>query len=130
MSLLALVVDDSMLIRHTVCRFLEERGFTVAVAANGLEALESVKCARPDIVFTDMKMPKMGGSELITTLREIPAMANIPIVVATGRRSHCDKKDERASFFIFKDIDIEKQLANALEQFFGPSSTKGQAAGE
>ncbi len=36
----ALVVDDSMLIRHTVCRFLEERGFIVESATNGVEALE------------------------------------------------------------------------------------------
>jgi len=73
----------------------------------------------------------MGGTELISALRGNPATADIPIVVATGRRSRCEKKDyEGASFFIFKDIDIEKQLANALEQFFGPSSTQGQAAGK
>ena len=37
---IALVVDDSMLIRHTVCRFLEQRGFSVASAANGAEAMQ------------------------------------------------------------------------------------------
>ena len=40
MSVVALVVDDSMLIRHTVCRFLEERGFTVESATNGQEAVD------------------------------------------------------------------------------------------
>ena len=69
MSLVALVVDDSMLIRHTVCRFLEERGFTVESATNGQEALEALKRIRPDIVITDMQMPKMDGSELITPSR-------------------------------------------------------------
>jgi len=39
MPLVALVVYDSMLIRHTVCRFLEERGFVVESATNGVEAL-------------------------------------------------------------------------------------------
>jgi len=54
MSLVALVVDDSMLIRHTVCRFLEERGFTVESASNGQEALEELKRAQPDIIITDI----------------------------------------------------------------------------
>ena len=49
MSLVALVVDDSMLIRHTVCRFLEERGFAVEAASNGLDALETLKRIRPDL---------------------------------------------------------------------------------
>ena len=42
MPLVALVVDDSMLIRHTVCRFLEERGFTVECATNGQDAVEAL----------------------------------------------------------------------------------------
>ena len=74
MSVVALVVDDSMLIRHTVCRFLEERGFTVESATNGQEALEALKKVRPDIIITDMQMPKMSGSELITAVKE-PARA-------------------------------------------------------
>jgi CheY-like chemotaxis protein len=61
--LVALVVDDSMLIRHTVCRFLEERGYAVESATNGEEALPIVKRIHPDIIITDMQMPKMGGSE-------------------------------------------------------------------
>ncbi len=55
---LALVVDDSMLIRHTVCRFLETRGFQVESATNGAEALEMLSRIRPDIIVTDLQMPK------------------------------------------------------------------------
>ena len=58
MSKLALVVDDSMLIRYTVCRFLEERGFTVESATNGAEALEVLGRVKADLVFTDMQMPQ------------------------------------------------------------------------
>jgi CheY-like chemotaxis protein len=69
MPVVALVVDDSMLIRHTVCRFLEERGFAVESATNGLEALEVLKRVRPDILITDIQMPKMSGTELITAVK-------------------------------------------------------------
>jgi CheY-like chemotaxis protein len=129
MPLVALVVDDSMLIRHTVCRFLEERGFSVESATNGQEALESVKRRRPDIVITDMDMPKMSGSELITALKSQPETANIPVVIVAGKQSGFEKKEQRATFAIFKDIDIEDQLAKALEVAIH-LSTKTSAAGK
>ena len=68
-----------MLIRHTVCRFLEERGYTVESATNGEEALPIVNRIHPDIIITDMQMPKMSGSELISAVRSEPALASIPI---------------------------------------------------
>jgi len=130
MSLVALVVDDSMLIRHTVCRFLEERGFSVESATNGQEALEILKRVRPDIIVTDMQMPKMSGGELITALKGQPATANIPIVIVAGKQSGFDKKEKRANFAIFKDIDIEAQLSEALRVIMGARASKGNAAGK
>ncbi len=130
MPLVALVVDDSMLIRHTVCRFLEERGFSVESATNGQEALEALKRRRPDIIITDMDMPKMTGSELITVLKSRPETANIPVVIVAGKQSGFDEKEQRANFAIFKDIDIEDQLAKALQSAINPALVKGQAAGK
>jgi CheY-like chemotaxis protein len=62
MPRLALVVDDSMLIRHTVCRFLEERGFSVESASQGLDALNILERFRPDLIVTDLQMPRMDGN--------------------------------------------------------------------
>jgi len=128
--LVALVVDDSMLIRHTVCRFLEERDFTVQSATNGQEALEILKRVQPDIIVTDMQMPKMSGSELITALKSQPTTANIPIIIVAGKQSGFDKKEKRANFAIFKDIDIESQLSEALGVIMGARVSKGNAAGK
>lgn len=128
--LVALVVDDSMLIRHTVCRFLEERHFAVESATNGQEALEILKRVQPDIIVTDMQMPKMSGSELITALKSQPTTANIPIIIVAGRQSGFDKKEKRANFAIFKDIDIEAQLSEALRVIMGARASKGNAAGK
>jgi CheY-like chemotaxis protein len=125
MSVAALVVDDSMLIRHTVCRFLEERGFAVESATNGREALESLKRVRPDIIITDIQMPEMSGSELITALKNDASLAAIPIVIVAGRQSGFEQTEKRANFTIFKDINIEHQLANALEVVL---AAKAQAA--
>jgi two-component system chemotaxis response regulator CheY len=115
----ALVVDDSMLIRHTVCRFLEERGFAVESASNGQDALNVLKRMQPDLIVTDMQMPKMDGSELITAVKAQPATASVPIVIVAGRQSDFSSREKRADFVIYKDIDIEAQLAAALEAILG-----------
>ena len=115
MPLVALVVDDSMLIRHTVCRFLEERGFDVKSATNGREALDMLHGVQPDLIITDMQMPQMDGGQFITALKSQPETAGIPIVVLSGRQSGFDGKEDRAHYCIYKDIDIEAQLEKALE---------------
>ncbi len=109
----ALVVDDSMVIRHTVSRFLEERGFVVESASNGMEALEILKRVQPALLVTDMQMPAMSGSELISVLKSKPETAAIPILILTGRSSGFDSEN-RAEFTIFKDIDVQEQLEKAL----------------
>jgi CheY-like chemotaxis protein len=123
-----LVVDDSMLIRYTVCRSLEERGFIVESATNGLEALQILERVIPDVMVTDMQMPKMSGSELITELKKNPRTAGIPIIIVAGRASGFDEKEKRANFAIYKDIDIQSQLEKAIDAVMGKS--QGQVAGQ
>lgn len=127
MPTLALIVDDSMLIRYTVSRFLEERGFAVESATNGAEALEVLTRVRPDLIVTDMQMPKMSGGELISALKSKPETAKIPIIIVAGRGSGFDKSEKRADFAIYKDIDIEGQLEKALSAVFGKASPKPKA---
>jgi CheY-like chemotaxis protein len=120
MTRLALVVDDSMLIRHTICRFLEERGYAVESATNGVDALERLKEIHPDILITDMMMPKMDGSQLITELKKHPSTARIPIILLAGRQSTAGHPPEcRANATIWKDIDIVTQLERALRETLG-----------
>ena len=120
MTRTALVVDDSMLIRHTVCRFLEERGYVVESASNGVDALQILKGVQPDILITDMMMPKMDGSQLITEMKKDPQTAAIPIIVLAGRQSAAGLPPEhRANATIWKDIDIVTQLEKALQQTCG-----------
>ena len=113
MSRLALVVDDSMLIRHTVCRFLEDRGFRVESATNGMEAMELLAGIRPDIILTDLQMPKMDGHQLISALRAKPQTSEIPVVVLAGKNQ--PKQPESAHYVIYKDIDIVEQIGRALQ---------------
>jgi CheY-like chemotaxis protein len=117
-----------MLIRYTVCRFLEERGFAVESATNGVEALQILERVHPDLIVTDMQMPKMSGSELITAVKKNPKTAKIPIIIVAGRASGFDEKENRANFAIYKDIDIQAQLEKALDAVMGKGF--GQGAGK
>ncbi len=129
MPTVALVVDDSMLIRYTVSRFLEQRGFAVESATNGAEALDVLSRVRTDLIVTDMQMPKMSGGELISALKSKPETAGIPIIIVAGRASGFDTSENRANFAIYKDIDIEAQLARALDAVLGKAS-RATAAGK
>lgn len=123
MSFTALVVDDSMLIRHTVCRFLEGRGFRVEAASDGLEALQSLDSLRPDLIVTDVQMPKMDGFELIEALQSRSDTAAIPVVILSRKRFHPELKTEIVRCVIYKDIDITAQLAKALDEIFPSVAT-------
>lgn len=130
MPKVALVVDDSMLVRYTVCRFLEERGFAVETATNGTEALQVLTRVHPDLIVTDMQMPSMSGSELITALKSKPETSSVPIIVVTGRASGFLEGDKRANFAVSKDIDVDEQLERALNLINGTAPAHGHATGK
>ena len=129
MAKVVLVVDDSMLNRYTVCDFLERRGFAVESATNGEEALEVLSRVQPALVITDMVMPKMSGAELITALKSKPQTAEVPIIIVAYKDGGFDQTEKRANFAIYKDIDIETQLAKALDALLGRPS-QANAAGQ
>lgn len=114
-----------MLVRHTICRFLEERGFTVESANHGREALAILNRVRPDLIITDLQMPVMGGSEFITAVKSRPEISSIPIVVVAARASSVKQKEERAQYTIFKDIDIVEQLKRAIDAVMKPPAQQG-----
>lgn len=125
----ALVVDDSMLIRHTVCRFLEERGYATECASNGVEALEILKTLLPDVIITDLQMPRMDGNQLIERLKAQARTASIPIVVLKGKDSINDAAfDPRADCAIYKDIEIVANLDYALKRTLKKTTTHSRTA--
>jgi CheY-like chemotaxis protein len=79
-----LVVDDEPDLRFILRRIFEQAGHRVVEAVNGLDGLECVRVATPDLVVTDIMMPVMDGTVMIRKLRLEPATAGIPILAATG----------------------------------------------
>jgi signal transduction histidine kinase/CheY-like chemotaxis protein len=90
---LALVVDDDRSVVKVLTQTLRRRGFTVASAYDGAEALASIAQNKPDIVLTDLRMPKMDGYEVIRRVKTTPEWADIPIVVMTAHRIDTSRMD-------------------------------------
>lgn len=125
MGQVALIVDDSILIRHTLGRYLEERGYQVEAAGDGVEALQMLEHLRPSLIITDLEMPRMTGSELIVALRKAPATAAIPVVILAGKGS-CTRAGQSDRPMVYKDIDMVDQLGRALDALH-PVPAAGQA---
>ena len=81
---LVLVADDNADMRAHLERVLSTRWRTVLVI-DGQEALESARKLRPDIVVTDVMMPRLNGFELVTALRADPALAATPVLMLSAR---------------------------------------------
>jgi two-component system chemotaxis response regulator CheY len=75
-----LVVDDSRVIRKVARRILEDIGYEIAEAADGMEALAWCRAAMPDAILLDWNMPVMNGIEFLRRLRAEPA-GEAPVVV-------------------------------------------------
>lgn len=77
-----LVIDDERAVRDSFELALEDEGFEIRTAENGLEGVEKVKELKPDLVFLDLKMPMLDGVE---TLRQIKAIdTSIPVYIVTA----------------------------------------------
>ncbi|MBI2081659.1 MAG: response regulator [candidate division NC10 bacterium] len=79
-----LLVDDTAKDRELVCDYLQAAGFEVEEAADGLQALELISRARPDLLVLDLVMPRMSGQELLQQLRARAETATLPVIVISG----------------------------------------------
>ena len=82
---LILVVDDSITVRRVTQRLLQREGYRVAMAADGLQALERLQEERPTVVLTDIEMPRMDGFDLVRNIKADPRLRGLPIVMITSR---------------------------------------------
>ncbi|MGH2614681.1 MAG: response regulator [Thermomicrobiales bacterium] len=101
-----LVVEDDPLLREVIAEVLSDEGFTVHEAADGQRALEEIESDTPDLVLSDMSMPRLGGRELAEqlSLRADP----VPIVLMSAASNA--PPDSRA-MFLAKPFTIDELLA-------------------
>lgn len=89
---LVLVVDDSITVRRVTQRLLQREGYRVALAADGLQALQRLREERPVVVLSDIEMPRMDGFDLARAIRADERLADLPIIMITSRMAEKHKE--------------------------------------
>ncbi len=117
-----LVVDDALTVRELQRSIFENAGYRVRVAVNGEEALAEISHERPDLVLTDVQMPRMDGFELTEAIRKQPSLASLPVIILTSRGSDEDRRrglECGADGYIVKSGFDQSALLSAVERLLG-----------
>ena len=113
MTIKILAIDDSRTIREMLRRALTEGGFEVHVAEDGVAGLEKLDDLEPDVVITDINMPRMDGFGVIKAIRARSNLAAVPVLVLTTESAPDFKKRAResgATGWIVKPFDDTKLI--------------------
>jgi CheY-like chemotaxis protein len=80
-----LIVDDALTVRNALRQLVQDAGYRVEAARDGIEAIEALRTFKPRVVLTDLEMPNMNGVELTAHLRGRDDMKDVPIIMITSR---------------------------------------------
>lgn len=131
---LLLCIEDEDDLRRDLVDELEEAGYAVIEAADGAQALEQLRAARPDLILCDVNMPVRNGYELLRDIRKQHAgLADVPFVFLTalaGPREIADGKRSGADDYLVKPIDYDLLLATVEARLRQVSRMRRKAADE
>lgn len=124
-----LVVDDDPNIRRLIIAALKRDGYDFLQAANGQEALDSMRADRPDVVVLDLMMPIVSGWEVLERRMDDPQLSRIPVILVSANRGPeiANAVDRGICAFLPKpfDIDVLKGLVRTCVATDGPRHGPG-----
>jgi len=113
-----LVVDDDETTRETLVEVLQDEGYEVALAADGLEAAAILSTYQPDLVLTDLHMPRLDGMNLLTHVKNV--YPNTPVIIFTAHATLDFKREARrlgARDYLNKPLNFEAMLVRIAQVF-------------
>ena len=117
-----LVVEDDPSVRGLLHTLLSAEGYDVSTASDGLAGLVKATATHPALVLLDLMMPDLGGVRVLEELRDDPELADIPVVVVTGKvEAVPDMRDLLGEDNVFiKPFAVAELLARVAEITGGP----------
>jgi two-component system sensor histidine kinase and response regulator WspE len=117
-----LVVDDSITVREMERKLLENKGYEVEVAVDGIDGWNAVRTGHYDLVISDIDMPRMNGFELVSQIRNNPTLKSLPVIIV----SYKDNEEHRlqglevgASYYLTKSSIHDNTLLQAVIELIG-----------
>jgi chemosensory pili system protein ChpA (sensor histidine kinase/response regulator) len=122
---LVLVVDDSITVRKVTQRLLQREGYRVALASDGLNALEKLAEEVPSVVLSDIEMPRMDGFDLARNIRNDARTRHLPIVMITSRIAEKHREHAEAlgvNHYLGKPFS-EEELLSLVKRYCAQETT-------
>lgn len=112
-----LVIEDELQIRNNIQQILELSGYDVVVADNGEDGIDVAQSEQPDLIVSDIRMPRMDGYQLLSALQKNPITQDIPLIFLTAR---VEREDLRRAMSLGADDYVTKpftpeELLSAIE---------------
>ncbi len=119
-----LVVDDDANIRELLRQQLENEGYNVREAKDGMDAIHQIKTARPDLILLDVMMPQINGFDVAAVLKNDPQTADIPIIILSIIENKERGYHIGIDRYLTKPIDTEKLLNEIGSLLYQGTSSK------
>jgi chemosensory pili system protein ChpA (sensor histidine kinase/response regulator) len=108
-----MVVDDSLTVRKITSRLLTREGYQVILAKDGVDALEQLIDVMPDVVLSDIEMPRMDGFDLLRNIRADQRLKELPVIMITSRTAEKHRNyamEIGANHYLGKPFDEDELL--------------------
>ncbi|WP_228840617.1 hybrid sensor histidine kinase/response regulator [Candidatus Protochlamydia phocaeensis] len=117
-----LIVDDSLTVREVECRLLQNQGYEVETAVNGIDGWNAVRIGHYDLVITDVDMPRMDGIELVKAIKKDPHLKNLPVLIVSYKEGEEDRVkglEAGADYYLTKSSFHDATLLEAVYDLIG-----------
>jgi len=128
---LILVVDDDQFMRYSLSRYLTAKGFQVKTTKDGFEVLLQCLELKPDLIVSDIRMPKLDGVSLLKGLRNRVETSDIPVIFMSAYATDEAMEEARklgAEFFLIKPFS-NQQLEALIGNIFRRREKRSRVAG-
>ena len=123
-----LVVDDSITVREVECRLLQNKGYEVQTAVDGVDGWNAVRMGDFDLVITDVDMPRMNGIDLVLSIKSDQRLQSMPVMIVSYKDRENDRKmglEAGADYYLTKASFHDETLVDAVIDLIGPPGKSG-----